>query len=224
MKYKYFFFDMDGTITESRFLIAKEMVDTLHKLPNVLVISGASKSQMIEQIKGLNCHMLAQSGNDTTKWTNKMSKKQSQEVLKHIVDIMHFHGLREKDITKDMIEDRGGQIAFSFLGHHADRELKKIFDPTMSKRKNILSWVPFTSKTIEVKIGGTTCLDYVKKGCTKGDNIKRWIQEQGWEKDECIFFGDGLMEGGNDESVIGVIQTVKVANPKELLGALQDFI
>ena len=44
----------------------------------------------------------------------------------------------------------------------------------------------------------------------KGANVQKIIDLMGWDKDECIYFGDGLYPGGNDEAVIGVIETVAV--------------
>ena len=48
-------------------------------------------------------------------------------------------------------------------------------------------------------------VDYFKKGKNKF-NINRLIDLKGWEKEECLFFGDALFPGGNDETVNGVIQ------------------
>ncbi len=36
-----------------------------------------------------------------------------------------------------------------------------------------------------------------------------------WEKSECLFFGDALFPEGNDETVIGVIETIQVENPDD---------
>jgi hypothetical protein len=69
---------------------------------------------------------------------------------------------------------------------------------------------PLVSDEILVKIGGSTSFDYIHKDRHKGANVAKLIELKGWNKDDCIYFGDGLYPGGNDESVIGVIETVLV--------------
>ena len=49
----------------------------------------------------------------------------------------------------------------------------------------------------------------------KGTNVQKIIDYMQWSKDECIYFGDGLFPGGNDEFVIGVIDTVSVSDEKD---------
>ena len=44
----------------------------------------------------------------------------------------------------------------------------------------------------------------------------------GWKKEECVYFGDMLFPGGNDESVIGVIDTEAVENPDDTLNILRS--
>ena len=70
--------------------------------------------------------------------------------------------------------------------------------------------VPFESEELVVKIGGSTSFDYIHKDRHKGTNVQKLIDLMNWSKDECIYFGDGLFPGGNDEAVIGVIETVLV--------------
>ena len=43
-----------------------------------------------------------------------------------------------------------------------------------------------------------------------------------WDKDECVYFGDGLYPGGNDEAVIGVIETIPVVNHLDTYRILQE--
>jgi hypothetical protein len=74
---------------------------------------------------------------------------------------------------------------------------------------------PLISDTIEVKIAGTTCLDYFKKGRNKGYNVTRLCSFKSWNLDTCLYFGDALYPGGNDETVIGIIDTQSVLNPDD---------
>jgi hydroxymethylpyrimidine pyrophosphatase-like HAD family hydrolase len=86
----------------------------------------------------------------------------------------------------------------------------------------MLSRYPFENTITEVKVGGTTTFDYFKKGAHKGSNVLRLIETMGWNKDECVYFGDKLHPGGNDETVIGVIDTVAVKDHHETFSHLRD--
>ena len=218
-KYNHFFLDLDGTITESRQDISFEMFGRLSKLGlfnDIIVISGAEKNRIEKQLKKLPVdYIMAQSGNETKFWNDKLTREEKEEIYNHVNKIVY--------IKQDMLDDRGCQVSLSFVGHHADVEEKKQFDPDGLKRIDILKEFPFESETLECRVAGATCLDYTRKNGTKGKNIERLIKHLDWKKEDCIYFGDKLFKGGNDESVIGVIDTVEVANPTELLEKLKLY-
>lgn len=203
------FMDMDGTVCESRQIISDEMRDFLNGLnKNIFVISGASREQMEKQLKGLNCTILAQSGNDTPRWKHKLNFQEKIEIHTHIAKIMMHYNQYFNKPHREMVEDRGCQITLSLVGHNADIELKKIFDPDKRRRKRILHKIPFESSGLTATIAGTTCIDYTRVGGDKGGNLKKWIKDL--DVDTCIYFGDNLQYGGNDYSVVGVMKTIPV--------------
>lgn len=216
---KHLFFDLDGTICESRQVISYQMFERLSELKltyDIIVISGAERGRMLEQLNGLKVdYLMAQSGNETSLWKRILSDNEKEKIFQHINKIAI--------IKPDMIDDRGCQITLSFIGHHANIESKKLFDPTGEKRIAILKETPFESEKLGCTIAGTTCLDYTRKDGTKGKNIERLINNLEWKKENCIYFGDKLGKGGNDESVIGIIECVEVANPTELMLRLNEY-
>jgi phosphomannomutase len=224
--YSHLFFDLDNTLTRSTSKIAEEMKKLLEELPHdIIVVSGARVDQIKYQVDGLPCYTLGQNGNhamlgDTELWRDVMSETELSEVRAHIASMP-----RTWDVPsiEDLVQERGSQVSYSLYGHTAPLEEKEAFDPQQEKRKALLAKYPFESETVEVKIGGTTCLDYFKKGRNKGHNVLRLITEKGWDKDECIYFGDMLFPGGNDESVIGVIDTEPVDNPQHTLEFLKKL-
>ena len=217
MKFKYFFFDMDGTVTESRQIIKQDMKDELAKLPHVILISGAERSQMLTQLDGLGLtYVMAQSGNDTSPfWYHELKEKEIAEATAHMK--------RMTAIGPDMVENRGCQITLSLTGHHAPIPVKKNFDPSRKKRNTLLFKFPFKSKTLACRVAGTTCFDYTRKEGTKGKNIQRLIEALGWKKEDCVYLGDALFKGGNDESVIGVIPTIQVKNPADTISIIKSL-
>lgn len=216
MAKKHFIFDMDNTICESRQKITPSMKKRLLRLGKIIVISGASREQMEYQLDGMNCTILAQSGNDTPLWKNKLSEKEKEEIWNHITSI-------PTSFDYAWVQDRGCQLSLSLTGHEANLNKKKRFDPKQKKRKNLLEMWPFKSENLMVSIAGTTCFDYTRKEGTKGKNISRWIKHKRLSKRECIYFGDALFKGGNDETVIGVIDTEIVTNPKDLLIKIKKY-
>lgn len=205
-------FDLDGTICESRQVISPEMKEKLSGVGKFIVISGAERPRIERQLDGLPCIIMAQSGNDTDLWKNKLTLEEKMEVFEHINKLDTEWSLKT--------EDRGCQISYSFIGHAAPMEQKKQFDHTGIIRRRVLKRTPFNSKTLTCSIAGTTCIDYTRKDCTKGKNIERWIKKNKLNKKDCIYYGDKLFKGGNDESVMGIIKTVSVKNPKDLLSKL----
>ena len=221
MTYKHLFFDMDGTVTPSRSKIDPKMKELLASLPTTIaVISGSHNDQMDFQMDGLPIIRMGQNGNhvihpqDGELWFDRLTEDEKAQIMHHIDMVWEACDHNVPD-PNDIIEDRGSQISLSLYGHHADPVAKKTFDGDFKKRTELLQRFPFESENVEVKMGGSTCLDYFRKGKNKGFNIDRIIAHYGWDKDECIFFGDALFPGGNDETVVGVIEAAQVQDPQD---------
>jgi len=221
MKYKHLFFDMDQTLTPSRQEILPEMLGLVSSLPTTItIVSGSTVEQIGRQIKDLSANRLGQNGNHAVShqgedwWYEPLTDQHTAEIMSHIEALV---SLLDHDLNHewDPIEHRGAQITFSPIGNTAPVEHKKSYDPDRMKREALLKAVPFQSEEIIIKIGGSTSFDYLHKDKHKGRNIERLIKQQNWNTDECIYFGDGLFPGGNDEAVIGVIETVPVENHYE---------
>lgn len=213
---KHYFFDMDHTVTPARQPILDDMRELLTRSGrDVVIVSGATIEQIGRQIGELPCYRLGQNGNHALTpqgdelWRFTLSDTHKTEILEHITLLTSS---LDHELNQDWspIEDRGGQITFSPLGNTAPYELKMAYDPDVTKRFKMLENHPFTSNELVVKIGGSTSFDYIHKDHHKGTNVARLIDQLGWNRDECVYYGDGLYPGGNDEAVIGVIDTIAV--------------
>ena len=227
--HKHLFFDMDHTVTPARQPIEADMLQLLQSLTqDIVIVSGSTVVQMNTQITDLPKYQLGQNGNEAFDrdgkelWKFSLSEDHKKEIFSHIDKIIALvdHELNEE---WNPIEDRGGQITFSPIGNTAPVEKKKTYDPDRKKRELWLEQAPFESEELVVKIGGSTSLDYLHKDKNKGTNVAKLIDLLGWNKDECVYFGDGLYPGGNDEAVIGVIETVAVTNQRETFEYLQRY-
>lgn len=207
-----FAFDLDGTLCEGGGLVGHEILSALDALALMAVVSGASDERIRSAFGGqAACWRLSQSGNVCVDpagaeiWRQNLNEAERREIMAHIAQ---YSG---------EVDDRGCQISVSLVGHRAPPEIKSRFDPKQVIRRAILTAVPFDGRLTEVRIGGTTCLDYTRRGATKGRNLKALMARLGAN---CIYFGDALYPGGNDESVIGVCETVPVSGPADTLAKL----
>lgn len=216
MPKKHYFFDMDMTVTPAREKMLPEMFALLaNSGKDIIIVSGATIEKISWQIDGLRAYRLGQNGNHavsidgTELWNIPLEPHHRDQILDHISEIME---LLDHEVNHDWnpIEDRGAQITFSPIGNTAPNEIKKTYDPDRAKREHFLKTIPFASEDLIVKIGGSTSLDYIHKDRHKGANVAKLIAWLGWNKDECVYYGDGLFPGGNDEAVIGVIDTIFV--------------
>lgn len=225
---RHVFFDLDNTLTLSRTVVAPEHRQAFEDLCNakdVIVVSGARAEQIRTQIPYGSYYILAQHGNDATDpvgkslWRDELSAPQIAEVLEFIEQLKKELGIAVND-EKDLVENRGAQIGYSLIGHHTPREQKAVFDPDSSRRIAILKSHPkevahLKKIGVDIEPGGSTSIDFFLAGKHKGYNVVKLITALSWVKDECVYVGDELAPGRNDESVIGVIPTHAVANPDE---------
>lgn len=238
---KHFFFDLDNTLTRSRTHIDSEHAAILGRLADVtdiVVVSGGQRSQIQKQLdpemQG-RYYVLGQNGNAAVTpvgdmlWEQTLSPSQKTAVMELIEKMKTHLALTVRD-NADLVEDRGCQIAYSLIGHHETIEAKEAFDPDHQKRIKLLEIFKDdverlgAEHALEIRSGGTTCLDIFEKGKHKGFNCKQLIERLGWQAEECLYIGDALFPGGNDETVVGVIPTKAVKDYHETYAYLSSVL
>ena len=240
MNEKHIFFDLDNTLTPSKSLILPEHAVILKRMcerADVIVVSGHGaqdiKKHLRPELDGL-YHILGQNGNRAETrdgrvlWNRSLSKEQKDAILAFIAKARKNLNLKVQD-ESDIVEDRDSQIAFSLIGHHEAHDKKDAFDPGGKKRgellKNFAEDVKALEKSnVEVRIGGTTNLDFFEYGKNKGFNVPAFIDEMKWDKNDCIYIGDALFPGGNDETVIGKIPTHAVTDYRETYTYIEGLL
>lgn len=234
------FFDLDGTLTKSRTRMSEEDVpvfDALCAARDVIVVSGAEEKQMRMQLPVKIDHayyLLTQNGNHAVDkggailWSERFTEEQKLLIHSFIKDVHDEIRLPVAD-ENDLVEDRGSQISYSLIGHHEDLATKQLFDPQGEKRKAMLAArgieiQHLMERGIEITIGGTTCLDIFQAGKNKGYNVARFIEKMGWQREDCIYFGDALEPGRNDHTVVGVIATQAVTGPGDTFNFIKEML
>ncbi len=229
---RHFFFDVDGTLARSHTPVEPSMRELLQALRRsgrtVTVVTGSDLHYIKQSIPCLwseaDCDFsaLAQSGNmaydaqGSVVWERPLREEQKREILGYVARVRAAERFDVPD-EGDLVQDRGSQVSFSIYGHNAPVGEKETVDPDMSKRKALLQKYPFVSQDVDVRIGGTTTFDFFAKGFNKGRNIADFIAlpRFGWKEEECVYLGDRLEPGGNDETVVGVIDTKAVRDPAD---------
>jgi HAD superfamily hydrolase (TIGR01484 family) len=241
-------FDLDGTLAPSKSPVPNAVVEALGKLLDnfqVCVISGGKFAQFEEQLlmnlivdpgKLRRLHIMPTCGTSyyvfsptDKKWrqvyAENFSTAQKRAIvaaLKQGVDELSYH---EKQIWGEQIEDRGSQITFSALGQKAPVEYKMAWDPTGKKKVRLRDYVAVLIPSFEVRVGGTTSVDITKRGVDKAYGMKKLMEVLKINKEDILFFGDRLQEGGNDYPVKAMgIDSLEVSHWQDTLLALTAML
>jgi len=232
----YLFCDVDDTICPSTKPVGDAMKAEIERLISAghlfVFISGSTLDQIQEQLKPINgsYHLLGTSGTACAYiknhernglYKNDMPFYQRQTIMDAFTKILKKYKIPS---AEDQIQDRGSQVTLSAIGRYADAEDKKNFDPDCSKRKQ---WAKEIEAIIgpgySIKIGGTTSVDITPYGVDKGWGVKHFLNYMGWDSRQCIFYGDKLVEGGNDYPVKGILKCVEVKSPEDTLIKLMEY-
>jgi phosphomannomutase len=255
MRRKVIAFDLDGTLAPSKSPLPDRMAELLDQLLDqyhVCVISGGKFGQFEKQLlSGLHTspaklerlHVMPTCGTRYMKYDiaqkawetvyaedfTAAEKKQIIDVLNKVVDDL---GYREKEIYGETVEDRGSQITFSALGQDIVDHLgpegvarKEAWDPDNKKKNHIREVASELLPDFEVRAGGVTSIDITKPGIDKAYGMTKLMDMLEISKEEILFIGDRIMEGGNDYPVKAMgIDTIQISKWEETALAVEGII
>jgi phosphomannomutase len=224
-------FDLDGTLAPSKSPLPDRMGIALSNLLDkyqVCVISGGKFEQFEKQLLGnlkadpsklKKLHLMPTCGTryyrydeanaDWRKvYAEDFSQQQKAKIIKVLDEVVGELGYRESKTYGETIEDRGSQITFSALGQDIVDELgeegiklKEAWDPDNKKKNHIRDTAAPRLEEFEVRVGGVTSIDVTKPGIDKAYGMRKLMEELGINKEDILFIGDRLAEGGNDYPV-----------------------
>lgn len=227
-------FDLDDTLSITKSPIAPRMSELLMGLLehyDVCVISGANVQQLQSQVTAYlptephhldRLHLMPTCGtryyrfdHDANDWkmqySNEPTPEQKQKAFEVLEQTAKQLGLWPEAPYGEVIEDRGSQVTMAALGQDAPAEAKYAWDPTGEKKLAIRNAVAPLLPELEVRAAGTTSIDVTLKGIDKAYGMNKLIEHAGVTKEEILFVGDKLDEGGNDYPVKSVgIDTIAV--------------
>ncbi len=225
------FFDLDGTLAESKQPISPEMAVRLCRLlehTRVAIISGGALSQFLKQVVSLlpvdtnlaHLYLLPTSGaalyefqGDALStplgesWKKIYEERLSEKDKDVIEEALHAAaeetGLIDfsQPVWGERIEYRGGQVTLSALGQQAPIAEKKKWDPDHAKRHALQESIARRLPKFSVGIGGATSIDVTKRGVDKAYGLRKLCERLGIPESDALYVGDELESGGNDEAV-----------------------
>jgi len=234
MKKQVIAFDLDDTLSVTKTPMSDRMGELLTRLLDkyeVCIISGGwfqqFQMQVIDRLVATprelaRLHIMPTCGTQyyrydevTEKWVEQYAINLTEEQKKRAIDALESSakelGYWEEKPYGEIIQDRGSQITLSALGQKAPAELKYKWDPTGEKKLKLRYLVATKLPDLEVRAGGTTSIDITIMGVDKAYGMKKLTEEMNIDKDDILFIGDKLQEGGNDYPVKAMgIDTIEV--------------
>lgn len=246
-------FDLDGTLAESKSAVTFDMQTALERLSHkyrIVIITGGKFGQVKEQFLDSCCwhwsnleklHLFPTCGAQYfqlkrylgagfSEWTKVYSKDlfdwEKQEII-----MAFFHAATKVGYVQpfscfgDVLEDRDTQITFSACGQNASPLVKNEWAKEHdSIRKSMHKKLEKLLPNYSVRLGGSTSIDITSKGIDKAFGIDMICEHLKVEKNEIVFVGDALYEGGNDYPVKAAgVECHQVSGPKETLEIITTY-
>ena len=241
-------FDLDDTLAITKSPISDEMAETLSNILEhfeVCVISGGRFEQFQIQIterlhlspqKLSRLHLMPTCGTQYYRyddidgeWKRQYAEMPTAEQKKRAITVLEESAralnLWPENPAGEVIEDRESQITFSGLGQQATPEDKYAWDADGSKKLAIRDLAAQSLPDLEVRAGGTTSIDVTLVGIDKAYGMQKLIDVLDISKEEILFFGDMLQEGGNDYPVKAMgIDTLDVDKWEDTVHRLETIL
>lgn len=241
-------FDLDDTLAITKTPIHDRMAEQLGALLeyfDVCIISGGRYEQFVTQvIERLNVgpaalrrlHLMPTCGtryytyNQASKdwelvYAEDLTDEQKQKIVHELEVAAKKLGYWVENPAGEIIEDRLSQITYSALGQNAKPEDKYAWDPDASKKHAIRELAAPNLPGLEVRVGGTTSVDVTRPGIDKAYGMQKLIDALDISRDDILFFGDRLQEGGNDYPVKAMgIDSLEVHHWEDTAARLETII
>jgi HAD superfamily hydrolase (TIGR01484 family) len=242
-------FDLDDTlaITKSPMSdIMAEMLQNLLEKFEVCIISGGRFEQFEMQVINRldvnhlllrKLHLMPTCGTRyyrydeiEEKWQKQYAEDLSAEQKTKIISVLEEEAKKlsiwQEKTWGEIIEDRGSQVTYSALGQEAPPAEKYAWaEKNSENKKQFRDAVAFRLQDLEVRLGGSTSIDITRPGIDKAYGMQKLIDELEISKDEILFVGDKLEEGGNDYPVKAMgIKTIAVEKWEDTALVIETLI
>ncbi len=242
-------FDLDDTLAVTKKPVSNRMAGLLVELADwyeVCVITGGLYKQIEENVIDLlaitptklgRMHFMPVNGAQYHHYDPEAGRWQREQFaqdlppadkarIAHTLErLARGFGYWEDNSAGPIIADRGTQMTYSALGQYAQPEAKYAWDPDRTKRLRLYEAVSAELPDFEVRINGNTSLDIMRPGIDKGFGIEQLRAKLGVGRDEVLFVGDQLQEGGNDYPIKELgIDVITVKDVEETERVIEQLI
>lgn len=242
-------FDLDDTLAVTKSPISDRMAELLIKLLDeyeVNIISGGKfeqfKMQVVDRLDASTeqlsrLHLMPTCGTRYYRyeqirgeWKIQYAEDLTSKEKRQIIDVLEKTakevGLWVEKPYGDIIEDRGSQVTYSALGQQAPAIEKYAWaEQNQEAKERLRILVAERLPNLEVRLGGSTSVDITRIGIDKAYGIAKLIEVLGVSKDEILFIGDKLQEGGNDYPVKAYgIDTIAVEQWQDTAFVLEGIL
>jgi phosphomannomutase len=98
-------------------------------------------------------------------------------------------------------------------------------DPDNTKKFAIRNLAAESLPGLEVRAGGTTSIDVTRQGIDKAHGMRKLMEVMNLEKQDILYFGDKLQQGGNDYPVKAMeIDTMDVTRWEDTVYRLETIL
>lgn len=241
-------FDLDDTLAITKSPMSDRMSELLVELLpefELCIISGGRFEQFqVQVIDRLHAnphllnrlHLMPTCGTRyyrydelETEWVMQYAEDLTEEQKSDVIRVLESSakqlGYWEESPAGNIIEDRGSQITFSALGQQATPEAKYAWDPDGTKKAALRDLAAQSLPGLEVRAGGSTSIDVTREGIDKAYGMQKLIDVLDIAKEDILFFGDKLEEGGNDYPVKAMgVDTLAVEGWEDTANRLETIL
>ncbi len=229
-------FDLDGTLSNHRTPMPEEsraLLDALGQKYHIVMCGAGNVARVFKQMGNYPIDLIGNYGMMHAKVENGelvITKQVVSDIDKEFF-LRETNRLREKygytEYAGGPIEwHPSGMVTFALLGTEAKKEDKLVFDPDRAKRRVMYPEVLEIFKDYTVFIGGSTSFDIVAKQYNKYDATMEYAKMHGYSKEQVLFMGDDMGDGGGDSHVrlggMDYIHVLDYTNISEMLAFLLE--
>ena len=241
-------FDLDDTLAVTKSPISDEMAEVLGEVLNyfdVCVISGSRFEQFVIQIidrlplyatRLKRLHLMPtcdtryyRYNEDLKEWDLQYAEGLTVDQKAKMSAVLESSakelGLWPENPAGELIEDRQSQLTYSALGQQVTLADKYAWDLDSSKKLAVRNLAAPQLPGLEVRVGGATSVDVTRVGIDKAYGMQKLIDALGITKEDILFFGDKLGEGGNDYPVKAFgIESIEVSHQEDTVEKLKEIL
>ena len=210
-----YIFDVDGTLTPSRELMDynfRAWFNTFCLVNDVYLVTGSDRDRTIEQVTEPTynlCKRVYQCSGNEVYEGNTLIRTSDIELPDKLVDLMNYwiQASQFGHRSGIHIDKRPGLVNFSIVGRKCGSRAREAYirwDNNVNERRNIAAnLTEHFGNEFNFQVAGETGIDITRKGFGKEQIVKDFNSNL-----TIHFFGDMIVEGGNDYDIAMAVDTL----------------